>query len=263
MRRYAGKPTFPAALSPAGGHLGPGGQPHASPSPLLSGSGAHASLCSCPLFVSRRPCHAPHCCVSPFIPKIQLAQAAQPSRASSAASPPPPSSPQPSPVPGIDSLDLRFSVSLDSVASPQEGNPASASLAPEKEDDVSKDALIYSRLPAELKAKGALRSMVVVPHGRTLSYRDAIVSNPGGSASHNPSKDLCPPGHEPWSLAKVRRSSVMSRLGHRRITVHERLGGHALAHLPPAPTGSDYKVMLHAKAYGRCFNCFARDHRIS
>ena len=58
-----------------------------------------------------------------------------------------------------------------------------------------------------------------------------------------------------WARLGARQGSIHDRLGRKITSVKDRLG----PRIPP----SDFTSLLRARAEGRCFNCFAPDHRIA
>ncbi|RLM75502.1 hypothetical protein C2845_PM15G25150 [Panicum miliaceum] len=102
-----------------------------------------------------------------------------------------------------------------------------------------------------------------------VSYKEALT----GVRTFKPrlNANTAGAGEGGWSAAERRkvsdrRATVWARLGGRAGSIQDRLGGKASIHdrlgsrVPPA---SNLLQLLRAKAGDRCYNCFARDHRIA
>ena len=132
--------------------------------------------------------------------------------------------------------------------------------------------------------RGQLRSIIVKPAAHQVSFKDALV----GVRTFRPRFNAAVEARGGWSVErrKVRRHvatvwdrlepvrSVHDRLG-RRGSIHDRLGSKGSIHgrvvgkpiherlgARESATGS-LSLLLKAKAENKCFNCFARDHRIA
>jgi len=139
-------------------------------------------------------------------------------------------------------------------------------------DDSSEDGIDEAAgFPVEKETqedgvKRLLRSVVVKPTAYHVSYKDAFA----GVRTFKPRFNASTAGEGGWSVERRsqrgNKPNVWARLGGRSQSIHERLGRKVssfkerLDHHPPK---GSLLQLLKAKAANRCFNCFARDHRIA
>lgn len=113
--------------------------------------------------------------------------------------------------------------------------------------------------------------MVVKPAAHRVSYKDVLLRGRAFMTANNhrrPSsgrlewqevggrKARSNAGASVWSRLGASQRSVFDRLGKKVTSIYDRLG-HS------TPVGENSLDILKTKAAGRCFNCFARDHRIA
>ncbi|RLN38860.1 hypothetical protein C2845_PM01G27360 [Panicum miliaceum] len=116
-----------------------------------------------------------------------------------------------------------------------------------------------------------LRSVVVKPTTHRVSYKEALT----GARTFKPRFNEETTGGGGggggvWSVERRRqrgsRATVWARLG-RTASIHDRLGEREWPIKerlgPCSPPVGSLLLLLRAKAVDRCFNCFARDHRIA
>jgi hypothetical protein len=164
----------------------------------------------------------------------------------------------------LEALDLHYSSSPGEPSSAPASRSNAARVTPKSVDEA-----LAARLPAHVKDKEPaaprLRSVLVVNRG--LSFKDVAAGAPSGS--NGGQLPLRPPprgGGATWHEVRPRYwwrkmcLPVHSRLGpleppaaRRATPVRDRLG----------PRFVDFNALLKSKDVGKCFNCFARDHRIS
>jgi hypothetical protein len=114
-----------------------------------------------------------------------------------------------------------------------------------------------------------LRSVVVKPSAHRVSYKEALVGVRTFKPRFNAAMEKI--GEAGWSEERRKQRlgratvwacpgarpvrSIHDRLW-RRVSVKERLGPHS-------PQAGSLLQLLRARAENRCYNCFARDHRIA
>ncbi|CAL4992828.1 unnamed protein product [Urochloa decumbens] len=152
-----------------------------------------------------------------------------------------------------DALDLNHCGSGSSSATPlEEVNSKQDSL---KTKDIRGKAIAQD----SEEGRSQLRPAAADVGNKQASYKEALV----GGRTFKPRFDSSR-GPEEWRENTGRRRpsapTVWSRLGPRHGSVHDRLGARVEQNRPGI---NGILQLLKEKAVGRCFNCFARDHRIA
>ena len=121
-----------------------------------------------------------------------------------------------------------------------------------------------------------LRSVVVKPTTHRVSYKEALV----GVRTFRPRFNAAAQDKGGWSVElrkeRGRKPTVWDRLQPVRRSIHDRVGWKVSIHSGDTnrpsikerlggrePSKSSLLLLLHSKAENRCFNYFARDHRIA
>ena len=116
----------------------------------------------------------------------------------------------------------------------------------------------------------ALRSTVFKPAGHRVSYKKALLRPKTFKRRTN--QERTKTGEFKWTEVgdrrgkEIARRSVWGRLEPQRVCAHQRLGRRVNTihdRLCPQPAPCNFLELLRARADGRCFNCFASDHRIA
>ena len=125
---------------------------------------------------------------------------------------------------------------------------------------------------ADLQLEGhRIRSVVVRPATHRVSYKEALLRGRAFKTANNQRRSSH--GRFEWQEVGSRKkgsnagASVWSRLGAGQQSVFDRLGKKVTSIFdklgPRTPMGENWLDILKTKVAGRCFNCFARDHRIA